>query len=40
MEVTVNVNADEVKGTISTLLDCRNKSLVGSIEKSAETMPV
>ena len=34
--VTVNVNADEFKGTV----DSRNKSLVGFIEESLETIVV
>ena len=34
--VTVNVNADEVKGTVSTLGDSRNKGLVCSTEESPE----
>ena len=38
--VTVNVNADEFKGTVSTLVDSRNKSLVGFIEESLETIVV
>ena len=38
--VTVNVNADEVKGTVSTLVDSRNKVLMGSTEESPETTPV
>ena len=38
--VTVNVNADEAKGTVSTLGDSRNKPLVGSTEDSPETIPV
>ena len=34
--VTVNVNADEVKGTVGTLGDSRNKGLVCSTEESPE----
>ena len=38
--VTVNVNADEVKRTVSTLVDSRNKVLMGSTEEFPETIPV
>ena len=38
--VTVNFNAEEVRGTVSHLVESRNKSLVGSMDESPETILV
>ena len=38
--VAVNVNAGEVKGTVSHLVKDRNKALMGSTDDSAETIPI
>ena len=34
--VAVNVNAGEVKGTVSLLVKTRNKALMGSMNESAD----
>ena len=38
--VAINVNAGVVKGTVSPLVKTRNKTLMGSMDKSVETMPI
>ena len=38
--VAVNVNAGEVKGTVSPLVKTRNKALMGSTDESAETKQI
>ena len=38
--ITVNVNADEDRGTVNPLVVSRSKALAGSMDKSPETIPV
>ena len=38
--VAVNVNAGEVKGTVSPLVKTSNRALMGSTDESAETIPI
>ena len=40
MVVTINVNCCEVKDTVSPLIKARNKTVMGFMDKSAETIPV
>ena len=37
---TININAYEDRGTANSLVESRNKALVGSMDESRETIPV